>query len=238
MNLLRRMLRCLAWSAVVAALLGATPALDRFRGGTVEWTRLDTGTPYWNRHAESDGDLLAMMREHTSLNIGREWRSTRPSDLAQLCRYPFVYTDNIVPLNAAEARNLAEYLRRGGFLLIDACLNSSINRSPDTFLENQVFVLRRQFPELQVVELLPRHEVFSIYFQMKEFPPKARPTDGGSWLQYRDFPLRGLMVGDRMIGMLSLSGFQCAWSYHRANVPVAVSCMEMVTNIYIYAMTR
>lgn len=226
----------LGLSLTALAPAGSAPT-ERFRGAKVEWTRLNTGTPYWNRHSEFDGQLLAMMRAYTALDVMSEWRATRPDDMKTLCTYPFIYTDNIAPLSASGVKNLAEYLRRGGFLMIDACGNSTINPSPTKFLDNQLKVLRSQFPDLRVGELKPGHEVFSIYFKMSEFPPRAHPLDGGSWLDEKDFPLYAVFSGDRMIGIISLSGLQCGWA-HMSKIPVEVECMKMVTNIYIYAMIR
>jgi hypothetical protein len=222
---------------LTAASLHAAPASAFVRSGKLEWTRLDTGTKYWDRHAEYDDELLTSMRRHTTLDIDRVWQATRPNDMEKLCSYPFVYSDNIAPLSKADAKNVAEYLRRGGFLLIDACGNSQINPDPVRFFDQQVAVLRNHFPNLRVKDLDPRHELFSIYFKMKEFPPKARPGSGGSWLDSRDFPLRGIYVEDRMIAIISLSGLQCGWA-HYSRIPVAMECMQMVANIYVYAMTR
>jgi hypothetical protein len=222
-----------------SVLHAAKPAAaERFKGGKLDWTRLNTGTAYWNRHSEWDSTLLGFMRANTSLNIDREWHATRPADLKQLCNYPFVYADNIASVPEAGARNLAEYLRRGGFLLIDACGNSSINPNPEVFFADQIKVLRKHFPELRVGVLKPDHEVFSIYFKMTEFPPQARPNDGGSWLDRYEFPLRAVFVGDRIVAMISLSGWQCAWAHIGGGEAAATNCMEMLTNVYIYAMTR
>jgi hypothetical protein len=226
--------------AFAGALRSAAPGAERFTGGKIEWTRLNTGSAYWNRHSDYDGELVGFIRANTSLNIDREWKATRPDDLTALCNFPFVYTDNIAPLSAAEARNLAEYLRRGGFLLIDACCASSVTPSPENFFDDQVKVLRKLFPNVRIGVLKPDHEIFSIYFKLKEFPPQVRPplSDNGTWANRLSFPLRAVFVGDRMIGVISLSGWQCAWSVHGYNIPVANACMQMVTNIYVYAMTR
>src|SRR3954470_9412142 len=98
--------------ASAGALPGAAPKTERFIGGKIEWTRLITNSPFWNRHVNYDGELVSFIRTNTSLNIDREWKATRPSDLAALCNFPFIYTDSIAPLSDAEARNLGEYLRR------------------------------------------------------------------------------------------------------------------------------
>ena len=89
------------------------------------------------------------------------------------------------------------------------------------------------FPDFHCEELPPQHEVFSIYFKMKDFPPQARLRDN-TWLNGPTNPLRLLYVGDRVIGILSLSGMQCAWAVRaQDHAP-----MMMVTNIYLYAITR
>ena len=61
--------------------------------------------------------------------------------------------------------------------------------------------------------------------------------DGHYWNRHAksDDALRLLYAGDRVIGLLSLSGMQCVWSGIGHD---EVSSMEMVTNIYLYAITR
>jgi hypothetical protein len=216
-------------------LLGAEKAKpeDRFRGGKVEWARLKHGGAYWNRHAESDNALLSYIRSNTSLNIDSVWHAAPANDLAAMTAYPFLFADTLDFLNPAEQRNLTEYLRRGGFILIDACANVTINPRPEGFLRDHRRILKAMFPDFHDEELPPKHEVFSIYFKMKDYPPQARP--GNSWSDGPTNPLRLLYAGDRVIGIMSISGLQCMWSGIGRD---QVSPMAMVTNIYLYAITR
>lgn len=227
------------WPAGLSLADGATPAIERVSGSTVEWTRLMTGDKYWNRHTAGDSRLLTLMRENTSLNIAREWHEVRADNLSALCGYPFVYAADIAGLPEAEGKNLAEYLKRGGFLFIDACINQDINPDPQVFFQRQVALLTKYLPELQVADVDPKHDVFSIYFRFEGGPPMTRAAS--SWSMKETFPLRSLTVGKRVVGMISLSGLQCAW----AGVGMAsgrprqpMEAMKMATNIYIYAMTR
>lgn len=219
-------------------LQAATPAPERFRGSRVEWTRLETSDKYWNRHATGDMALLALMRQHTSLTVPREWHAVRANSLPALCRYPFIYAADIAVLKPEEGKNLAEYVKRGGFLFVDACINSTINGDPRKFLQRQLAVLMAQLPSLKTVELDPQHEIFSLYFQLANGPPMTR--DSTSWSMKDTFPLRALMLEDRIVGMVSLSGLQCGW----AGIGISIdpqgpeNAMKMATNIYIYAMTR
>jgi hypothetical protein len=205
---------------------------DSFRGGRVEWARLNTGGPHWNRHAQRDENVLNFFRRNTSLNIDSRWSSVRPENMEELRTFPFIFCENLTPTNRSGMINLVEYLRRGGFILIDACVNSTVNSSRPRFLRDHVDLLTRYLPDLSV-EVLPKdHEVFSIYFKMSEFPPTTRGNTGEP-----EFPLRAMYSGGRMIGMISLSGFQCGWAgFGRTGSPDGA--MQMMTNIYVYAITR
>lgn len=201
----------------------------KFRGGKVEWARLVNGSPYWNRHAEADMRVIWMMQKHTSLDMAPRWQRASARSIEEMSRFPFLYTDTLAFLKPDETANLAEYLRRGGFILIDACRNKTINPDIQLFLRHQVDQLAAQFPNLRVGRLTEEHEVFSIYFRMRVFPP-FRESDGQE-------PLYALFDGGRIFGVISLNGWQCAWAGHHT-WGHAMECMEMVTNIYIYAMTR
>jgi hypothetical protein len=235
----RAVLRLLFLFSCVGTLSIAQPASDRFRGGKVEWTRLATANRYWDRHSNGDSVLLSLMRRHTALNIAREWRAVHANDLDALCAYPFVYAADASVLSDAEGNNLAEYLQRGGFLFIDACINHTINKDPIKFLERQMALLTKHWPEIRAVELDAKHEVFSIYFKFElGRPPTTRSL--GSWSMKSNYPLRTLVVGDRVVGMISLSGLQCAWSGvgTKDNPSQPIEAMKMATNIYLYAMAR
>lgn len=224
---------------LLSSLVHAAPDVEIFRGGKVEWTRLETSDPYWNRHSDGDGRLLRLLRDNTSLNIGNMWHSVRASDLDSLCAYPFVYAADVSVLSEQQGKNLAEYLKRGGFLLVDCCINKAINKDPRAFLERQVALLTRYWPELRLVELESQHPVFSIYFRFENGPPMTREL--GSWSMTENFPLWSLMDGDQIVGMISLSGLQCAWSgvgYGRGRDEQPIEAMKMATNIYLYAMSR
>lgn len=224
-------------AACVAPSSQAQSTPHRFHGGKVEWARLKSDSPYWDRHAAYDGTALELIRSSTSLNIDPIWYSASPKKLEELCVYPFLYSDSIAFLSRDEIANLGEYLRRGGFLFIDACVNVSINPDPKVFLRSQMRVLSSLFPDLKVGRLKPEHEVFSIYFKMTEFPPQTRSPKNNNWAEGPTQPLHAVFAGDRMIGIISISGFQCGWAGYGGHEN-AVNCARMLANIYVYAMTR
>lgn len=223
----------MSWCALVAmatvapipAQAGPAPTPQR-----IEWARLKSGSPHWSRHSAADGAVLRMMRQQTALAMHPVVHSADAERVDELCTFPFVFADSVAELSEAGRRNLAEYLRRGGFILIDACRNKQINPDIEAFWKAQVATLANEFPRLRVSRLAPTHEVFSVHFRMMQFPP-YRHSDGPE-------PLRALYDGDRMVGMISLNGFQCGWAGYGDAENNAADCVQMVANIYIYAMTR
>jgi hypothetical protein len=217
----------------------APPPPESWRGSKVEWTRLQTHDDYWNRHSKGDLSLLKMMRENTSLEIAAEWKSVKADDLPALCRFPFIFAADLATLKDAESKNLAEYLKRGGFLMVDCCINPTINRDPRWFLQKQLSMLARDLPGTRAVELTSSHELFSVYFKMPDGPPMDRAR--GSWSYTARFPFYAVMMGDRMLALISLHGMQCSWdgSGPDSGFPEQpMNAMKMATNIYLYAMMR
>jgi hypothetical protein len=232
----RSMPRLSNYVLFLLSFAGALPAAesDRILRDKVEWARLKTGSPYWNRHSERDVHVLRLMRTETSLEISDTWHSARADSLEELGAYQFIFAESVAPLSGPELDKVAEYLRRGGFLLIDACVAVSINPDAQTFLDAQIKTLSRKFPELRVETLQPNHELFSVYFKMTKTPPQTKSGTNPRWANGSTEPLRGVFLGERMIGVISLSGFQCGFGQN----PNPSEVIRMVTNIYIYAMSR
>jgi hypothetical protein len=222
----------LAWPLHAAAPL---PANEQYRGSKVEWARLKTVNRFWDQHSDRDSHVLGLMRSNTTLNITSTWHSADIGDLKDLCSHPFIFAQSIAGISDDDGARLAEYLRRGGFILIDACVRISVNPDSDAYLAAQLSVLTKQFPNLRVEPLRPEHEIFSIYFKMRETPPQYKSGSNVRWGHGGTEPLRGFYVGDRLAGIISLSGFQCGWT---GLGQTATDSVRMVSNIYIYAMTH
>lgn len=207
------------------------------RGGRVGWARLVTPDPQWNRHTRSDEVLSNFIRKQTSLNIDPTWYSANPNSAEQLGQYPLIFTNDIAAVkNPAHLDHLREYLQRGGFLLIDACCNTTINPDPDEFLKRHTALLGRLLPASQVRMLPPNHEVYRSLFTMRQTPPHVfmqnRPNP--KWSRHG---LYGVFEGERMVALISLSGLQCGWD-NMSTRGDAEECMRMIVNIYVYTMTR
>lgn len=220
-----------------AAVFGGTR--DKLRGDVVGWARLKTSSPVWNRHSRSDPELMHFFREQTTLNIDPTWYVAAVENLAEMCKYPLLFSQSIQMVQDANGRtNLAEYLRRGGFLLVDACCNHNYNPDFDVFLQDHIKALALILPEAQVRELPSSHDVYRCHFQIPNGHP-PHTFDGNIYNPRKArLGLYGVMVGTRMAGLVSMSGLQCGWDHMISPPGHDVACMKMLVNIYIYAMMQ
>jgi len=227
---------------LLVILTGLLPAarggdLDQLRGERIGWARLQTADPHWFRHAGGDSVLMQFLRAHTTLNIDPTWYSANVEGLDEMCGYPLLFSQGIhLVTSTTGRRNLAEYVRRGGFLLIDACINTDINPSPDAFLRNQMVVLARILPEASVVALPSTHPIYNAYFEIPGGRPPHTFMNNVYSEQWARHGLYGIMIGERLAGLISVSGLQCGWDRMIAPPGHDVACMRMLVNIYIYAM--
>ena len=240
-----RFLKHLLAGAVILPGLGALgSAFDNLRGDRVGWARLKTPSPEWKRHAGSDPILTKFFRDETTLNIDSTWYVADANELGELCRYPFLFSQGVgVVAGQAGQGNLAEYIRRGGFVLVDACHDIHVTPDFDEFLRQQIEFYSAALPEARVVALPATHDVYRCHFQI----PDGRPphTFMGNVYDVRkaQHGLYGVMIGSRLAGIISLCGWQCGWDHvteHPSPSPVGtdVACMRMLVNIYIYAMMQ
>ncbi|HRE79639.1 MAG TPA: DUF4159 domain-containing protein [Opitutaceae bacterium] len=201
------------------------------------WARLQTKTdPYWNRHAEYDDSLVAFIASHAFPGARVQLGNVPASQLEAMCEYPFIYSQSISALEENELTQVAEYLRRGGFLFIDLCRNIQVNPDPDKVLETHVARLRTEFPELTLRTVETSHPAYSLFFVLKDRPIPSAGTHG------RAYPLYAFELQGRTIAIMAMNGFQCTWSGYAKidgrKSALATAAVQTATNIYLYALTR
>lgn len=240
----RRFLRALIASAAIAPGLTVFGAdFDKLRGDRVGWARLKTPNPQWRRHAGADPILTTFFRDQTTLNIDPVWYVADADDLSALTKYPLLFSQGVSPITSHIGRtNIAEYIRRGGFVLVDACHDSRVTPDFDRFLSEQIQFYATVLPEAKVVSLPPTHDVYRCHFQIPDGKPPHTFMSAYDPVKARH-GLYGVMIGSRMAGIISLCGWQCGWD-HVTEYPspspagTDIECMKMVVNIYIYAMMQ
>jgi Domain of unknown function (DUF4159) len=217
--------------AVFAATFIALTSLNAAevpRGGRVGWGRLITESSSWSVHAGNDPILAAFIRSETSLNIDPTCYPVDPQELEKLCAYPFVFTNNLTNVHDPQRLdNLREYLKRGGFIYIDRCVNLSYSLEQEPFYARHLELFSRFLPGSEVREIPEDHPIYRCYFNMP-----ASKIHGPRIGHNRIY---GVYFDGRMVALLSLANFQCGWpnsSNRRAND------LQMIANIYVYTMTR
>lgn len=234
----------LAGAAFAPGLTTLGAGLNDLRGDRVGWARLKTPSPQWKRHAGSDPVLTKFFRDETTLNIEPAWYAADVNDLAEMCKYPFLFSQGVgMVLDPASRNNLAEYIRRGGFLLIDACHDSRVTPDFDEFLRQQIEFISATLPEARIEPLPTTHEIYRCRFQIPDGRPPHTFTGDVYDARKAQHGLYGVMIGARMAGVISLCGWQCGWDHvteHPSPSPPGTdfACMRMLVNIYIYAMMQ
>lgn len=224
--------------SVAVALPGRAAPETSPRGGRVGWARLVSDDPEWQRHTRSDNNLSDYIKTRTSLNLDPVWHTADPALLADLATYPFIFSTGLATLRDDRRRkNIAEYLGRGGFLLVDSCINTGVTPDPDVFLADNTAFFQAVLPGCSVKPLPPSHEVYRCYFKPRDTPPHSYMESrfDPRWARH---PLYGVFdSSERLCAILSLSGLQCGWDRMTAGDHTE-QCMQMVVNVYVYAMTR
>lgn len=225
----------LAFLVGVAILLVSLPsnAQDRLRGERVDWARLVTPNQDWRIHGDRDAPLARFIRENTSLDIQMSPYPADPAHLDQLCCHPFIYAKDLRWVtDAAQLANIGEYLRRGGFLCVDACATEAVNPDMEVYLRDNRAIFKRMFPGAIIQKLPETHSIYTCYFKLSR--ADVYTPDMGNQSRCAHYGLYGVIVNHRMVAAISMYGLQCGWP----QTPMRASgCMKFIVNLYVYAMT-
>lgn len=122
------------------------------------------GYPHWQADcSESEPHFIAAMNRLTRVDTNSESQSIALND-PRIYDYPMLYVveAGFASFSPSEAENLREYLLRGGFLLVDD-FHGSYQWSEFEGWMGQVF------PDRDIVDIPPTHEIFSVHFAIDEF---------------------------------------------------------------------
>lgn len=233
---MRRLSVVLPFLCALVAGPAARPATAELRGGRVGWARLITADSGWALHSDQDPKLATFIREKTSLNIDPTWYSVDPADLEKLCAFPFVYVKDLTRISApASLNNLAEYVRRGGFIFIDPCTTRFGAGDATRFQRRHTELFARLLPGSTVRELPDNHDIYHCYFDVTTADLFSADMVRAGAVRPPNIGMLGLFVADRMVAVISTSGLECGWPQTPGRMP---GCMKMIVNSYIYSMTR
>lgn len=217
---------------LLSGLVFAGEPLDQLRGDSVSWARLLTPNHDWNIHEDRDPTLAQFIRANTSLDIRMSPQAANPARLEQLCRYPFIYAKDLRWVsNATHRVNLGEYLRRGGFLCVDACATEAVNPDMEVYLRENRAIFERIFPQAQIQKLPETHAVYTSYFKLRR--ADIYTADMGNQSRCANYGLYGVFVDGRLVAVISMYGLQCGWLQTPQRAP---GCMKCMVNIYVHAL--
>ena len=159
------------------AARGAEPDLSSLaydRGGEFNFVRVqfDTyfgrgfrgyGGPWSIDFPDADMNFLRGVSRLTNIRVMSDPIVLRLDD-KEIYDYPFLYMLEVgqgggLVMNPNEIENLREYLLRGGFLLIDDLWGVQQ-------WDNFIGAFSQVFPDREIVELKPEHEIFHCYYDI------------------------------------------------------------------------
>ena len=176
----RRLALCLFVPLLVAGSWWA-PAQEemprnetRFTMGRIRYTTPDFGggrfrdfRPPWSHDwPRSEQHLMKIMAELTKLDVNPGGHIIS-FDNEDVFKYPVAYFCEVgfLDLSDVEVRNMREYLRRGGFLIVDDFRGE---RALDNFKRE----MRRVFPERSLEEIPRTHPIWTCFYDVSNiFPP-------------------------------------------------------------------
>jgi Domain of unknown function (DUF4159) len=215
-----------------------TPAQTDPRGGHVQWARLKSQYQWWSRHGEMESRLINFVRQHTSLGIDPAWAVADLYDEKSIWAYPLLYAEAIHPVTDKQGQQkLREYILRGGFVLIDGCINPQVNPDPDVFFQSEVQTFREFLPEAKIRPIAADDEIYHCFFELKRLPHHyMQGVYDERWAKY---PLHAVEHEGRIVSIISLSGLKCgaAWG-EQISPELPGECIQMLVNIYVYALTH
>jgi len=123
----------------------------------------------------AEENILQIASEATGINLNRESYVIVRLDSEDVFRYPFALLSEVgeMTLTPPEARNLREYLNRGGFIMVDDFDGPSLEWFADQ--------MKMVFPDRDLVPLTVDHPLFHAFYDVKTldieppYPQRGQP---------------------------------------------------------------
>jgi hypothetical protein len=214
-------LRAVRPFASAPATVAAAPLL------TIARLQYDGGGD-WYANPSSLPNLLAALRERTTLPVAREEARVRLTD-EKLWDYPMLHMTGhgAVRFSDAEVQRLREYVLRGGFLHADD--NYGLD---ETFRKE----IARVFPDRPLVEVPLSHPIYHVVYDLPRGVPKIHEHDGKPARGY------GIFVGKRLAVYYTHeadlgNGWEDVGTYPNDPPALHEQALRMGVNLFVYAIT-
>jgi hypothetical protein len=185
----------------------------------------------WDAWPIGDQRLRDAVKAMTNVNILTDPVAVNLDHPDQLFQHPFVFmtSEAHFKLSDGAARNLREYLLRGGFLYADDCVWNQTNES--LFYASFTSEMKRIFPDQVVREVPDGHEIFSCFYKLERIP----------WVQGEVHPAMGVFDRQtgRLMAMCTSGDLHCGWvGFPNLNQESCKDCIRMGVNIVVYCLSH
>lgn len=229
MSLFRGISRMRTAAPAVCAVLLALAPTTAAAGDDVTIARLKYGGGGdWYANPTSLPNLLTALRSRTDIPIASRPATVEPAD-EDLFFFPVVHMTGHgrVAFDTDEARNMREYLERGGFLWADD------NYGLDATFRDE---MRKLIPEASFVELPFDHDIYHSFYDFPDGLPKIHEHDGGAPHGY------GIFLDGRLVVFYSFNtdigdGMEDA-EVHGDPPDKREAAIRMGINVVVYALTH
>jgi hypothetical protein len=212
----------------------------RWSGGPSNW--LEGGTSWTQDYPRADRHFSRAVRRLTRVHVRSVEQPVNPDFLDELAAQPWTFAGEMGDwlLTDAQARNLREYLLRGGFLMLDDFWGTE---EWDRFMES----MRRVFPDRPIVEIEDGDGLFHAVYDLNDryqIPGQWALRRGTTYRNDGAVPSwRGIYDehGRLMVAMCFNNDVGDAWEFaDDPNYPERYSALaiRLGVNAVVYSMTH
>lgn len=184
--------------------------------------------------ARSVAGLVDALRKFTGISGRTDSRLTFSS--AELAKYPFVYiaSDDLFDLSQNERRNFGNYLRSGGFAVLESYGGDNTGWSPKGAGPLRQ-MLRDALGAAGELRPIPAdHFFYSCFFEFGDGPPRKDNVKTEASSGQPPWILEGVWIGERLTAVYSEKQYGLEWSDPNASE----AFLKIGVNMVIYALTQ
>jgi hypothetical protein len=216
----------------------------------------DEGMDIWDVGPSGDQVLRRNLIELTNINASPEPMVVELDDLDKMARYPYVFmtSESEFELAPKHARNLREFLMRGGFIHADDCCHpttkgaihpsdmgagfaykvregSTSGVDGDRFFMDYVRTINGLFPDNPMRRIPDDHEIYRCYFQFPGGCPVMQGVDHGAWGLFEQGT-------GRLMTVITPGDLHCGWMSRYWAPEKNMSAIKMGINVLMYYLTH
>jgi hypothetical protein len=206
----------------------------RVRYHTLPWSWHTREVPWHHDYPDGDSQFPSSLARLTSTHTNPDSYQIVDIDSKELFNYPFVFMSEpgFLDLYPEDARNLREYLDRGGFVLMDDFRGEE--------MDNLRLQMAKVYPDREILPVADNHPIFHSFFEIEHASEMVPP-----YVQYNSGPLQFLAISDpkgRIQVMVDynndISEYWEALAVGVCSLHEATTGVELGVNYAIYAMTH